>query len=575
MGGRTFGCALAAAIGCGLLGTPAAEASFHLIDVREVYPGGAEDSYVELQMYAEGETLLKTHSLTLYDSTGALVHTSTFSTNLANGENQSTALVGDSGVQSAFGVAPDLVDSALSLPAGGGAACWNAGGFPADCVAWGSFSGGASLQSATGSPVSPSGITVAKAIRRTIEPGCPTLLESGDDTNHSAADFFETTPSPRNNSSPIIEKSCAGAPETTIAEKPANPVNSNSAKFTYSAPTATSFECKLDAAAFAACPGTGVEYTGLGETTHSFEVRGVNASAPDPTPAGYSWRVDLTPPTSTIDTHPEDPSSGASAKFTFHASETGSKFQCSLALEGEADAFSSCTSGRTYTNLADGNYTFKVSATDQAGNQQATPTTFTWTVDNSVADTTPPETKIDSFPPDPSTSTTAAFTYESNEPGSSFECTLDGGLFSFCPTSGVVYSGLAAGPHLFQVRATDSSANVDPTPAGYSFTVVLPLLPPPLASTPTPATAPIPETRFSQKPPAKSRDRTPTFRFRADPAGARFECGLDRLSFRGCRSPFTPKPLRPGRHRFSVRAVLAGVPDPTPAQFGFRVMGAG
>jgi hypothetical protein len=103
MGGRIPAWALAAAIACGLIAAPAAEASFHLIDVREVHPGTAEDSYVELQMYSGGETFLGGHSLTLYSAAGALAHTSTFSANVANGQNQSTVLVGDSGVQAALG----------------------------------------------------------------------------------------------------------------------------------------------------------------------------------------------------------------------------------------------------------------------------------------------------------------------------------------------------------------------------------------------------------------------------------------------------------------------------------------
>jgi len=42
-----------------------------------------------------------------------------------------------------------------------------------------------------------------------------------------------------------------------------------------------------------------------------------------------------------------------------------------------------------------------------------------------------------------------------------------------CPGSGISYSGLGEGRHTFQVRAIDSSENVDPSPAGYTFNVVL------------------------------------------------------------------------------------------------------
>jgi len=174
-----------------LIAAPA-QATFHLIKVREVHPGTSDDGYVELQMFAAGQSLLSGHSMTLYNASGSLVHSSTFSASVPNSANQQTVLIGDTRVQEAFGVASDLVDSGLTISAAGGAACWNAGGIPADCVAWGDFSGGAALQLATGtsvgSPVSPGGITAGKAIRRTIEPGCPTLLEESDDSDNSAAE---------------------------------------------------------------------------------------------------------------------------------------------------------------------------------------------------------------------------------------------------------------------------------------------------------------------------------------------------------------------------------------------------
>lgn len=563
--------AIVAAAAFWLLFAPAAQATFHLIKVREIYAGQENDSYVELQMYAAGQSFLTGHSLNVYDSSGTLAHKSTFAKGVTNSANQSTVLIGDTEVQSKFGIAPDLVDSELSIPAAGGAVCWNAGGIPADCVAWGNFKGGAAFETATGtsagSPASPSGITAGKAILRTIEPGCPTLLEESDDSDDSATDFSEVTPAPRNNASPITEKTCAGAPNTAIDEKPAANSNSTSAAFTYEAPTATGYECKLDSAVFSSCPETGIEYTGLAEGSHTFQVRGFNASGPDPTPASYTWKVDTTPPTTTIDTHPNDPSPGASASFKFHASETGAKFECSLSQGANPESFSSCISGKTYTSLADGEYTFKVRATDLAGNQQLEPTAFSWTVDNSLGDTTPPETKLDSVPPDPSLSSTVSFTYESNELGSSFECALDGAPFASCAASGVTYMGLANGPHSFQVRAIDPSANVDPTPAGYSFSVAVPALaPPPLVPVASP------QTIFAKKPPAKTRDRTPTFRFRSDLAGASFECAVDRGRFKPCRSPFTTKKLSFGRHAFAVRAIAGGVADTTPLKVSFKVI---
>jgi hypothetical protein len=564
-----------------LVAAPSAQATFHLIDVREVYAGTNDDSYVELQMFAAGQSVLGGHSMTLYNAAGSLTHTSTFAAGVAKAENQRTILIGDTGVETGFGVKPDLIDSGLAVPAAGGAACWNAGGIPADCVAWGNFSGATALQSATGTtagaPVSPSGMTAGKAIRRTIEPGCPTLLEQSDDSDISSTDFKEVTPAPRNNASAVTESTCAGVPNTAIDDKPALRSNSTSAAFTYEAPTATSYECKLDATLFASCPNAGQEYTGLTEGSHTFQVRGVNLSGPDPTPASFTWTVDTTAPIATIDAHPQDPSPGKSAAFTFHANEA-STFQCSLVLSGQPDAFSVCASGKTYASLANGEYTFKLLPTDQATNAGA-PVSFSWEVDNSLADTTPPQTTIVAKPPDPSPAATVFFSYESNEAGSSFECALDGAGFSPCSPAGISYPGLANGPHSFQVRAIDAEANVDPTPAGYSFSVAAASSGPPASSiTAPPALAPAPrpaappETILSAKPAAATHDRTPSFRFRSASPGASFECAVDHQPFKSCHSPFTTKSLKPGRHTFSVRAAAGGLADPSPARFAFKIV---
>jgi len=584
MGGRRLATSALAALAAALVWAPSAQATFHLMKIREVYPGSAahpSSGYVELQMYAAGQSFVAGRALTVYNAAGTATGTFTFSSDVANAANQQTILIGDSGVQSAFGVAPDLSVAGIGISPAGGAACW-AGSI--DCVSWGNFAG--TTPSASGSPADPSGIPDGKALRRTIEPGCPTLLEEGDDTNASATDFSDATPSPRDNSSPIVEAPCTG-PATTIDSKPSNPTNSTSASFTYhSTPAGASFECKLDAGAFEPCAATGKEYAGpLAEGSHTFQVRGKGAGEVLGAAASYAWRIDTTPPTATIDSHPADPSSGSSAAFAYHSSETGSSFECSLAAEGAADSFSACPStGKTYTGLADGSYAFKVRATDPAGNQGAA-AVFEWTVDNSLADTTPPETTILSRPPDPSENSTASFTYESNEPGSSFECELDGAGFAGCPTAGASYSALADGSHSFEVRAIDPSGNVDPTPAGYSFDVQVPggpapspmATPPPSSASTAPTVSPAasvrPGTELIAKPHRRIRDRTPTLRFRSSVAGARFQCSVDRGRFGPCRSPFTTRPLRPGRHRVRVRAIANGVADPTPAVSVFTVLG--
>ncbi len=88
----------------------------------------------------------------------------------------------------------------------------------------------------------------------------------------------------------------------------------------------------------------------------------------------------------------------------------------------------------------------------------------TWTID-SIA----PETIITSAPEAQTNSTEANFSFTSSEAGSTFECRLDGAAFTAC-TDPQSYTGLAAGSHTFDVRATDAAANTDATPASHSWT---------------------------------------------------------------------------------------------------------
>lgn len=94
-----------------------------------------------------------------------------------------------------------------------------------------------------------------------------------------------------------------------------------------------------------------------------------------------------------------------------------------------------------------------------------------------VVDTTAPDTQISQGPSGTSTSSSATFFFTS-EAGASFECKLDNGSWSGC-TAPRTYNGLANASHTFQVRAKDSAANVDATPAVRSWTVAVPQAPAP------------------------------------------------------------------------------------------------
>ncbi|MEJ5240230.1 MAG: hypothetical protein WHS87_03445 [Anaerolineales bacterium] len=91
-----------------------------------------------------------------------------------------------------------------------------------------------------------------------------------------------------------------------------------------------------------------------------------------------------------------------------------------------------------------------------------------------TGDLTTPDTTINSTPGATIHSHSATFTFSGSDDVSvsGFECSLDGSAFSTC-TSPKTYTGLSIGNHHFEVRAVDSSGNVDPTPATFDFTVDL------------------------------------------------------------------------------------------------------
>ncbi|PZF81772.1 right-handed parallel beta-helix repeat-containing protein [Jiangella anatolica] len=295
------------------------------------------------------------------------------------------------------------------------------------------------------------------------------------------------------------------APDTQLLSTPANGASSLAPQsFTFTgtdnvAPaTALRFECRLDAPPDPPPPvpepgeppqppdvDNWVEcsspqlYRFLLAGEHTFEVRAIDPfDNIDLTPATYTWTVvpappgdDTLPPSTTISSAPEDPSTSDAATFAFRGSDNATPgpfltYQCRL----DGAAWAACVSPAEYTGLSLGSHTFEVRATDGAGNTDPTPATHTWTVVTPPDDTTAPETTIDSGPDVTTVNTTATFTFSSNETGATFECALDEAAFAAC-ASPAEYTGLAVGEHRLQVRAIDPSGNVDASPAEHVWTV--------------------------------------------------------------------------------------------------------
>ena len=81
-----------------------------------------------------------------------------------------------------------------------------------------------------------------------------------------------------------------------------------------------------------------------------------------------------------------------------------------------------------------------------------------------------PDTAITSGPTGHTASRTASFGFASNDGGSLFECSLDGGPPTSCDPQYAV-AGLSEGTHTLRVQARDLADHLDPTAAERSWTV--------------------------------------------------------------------------------------------------------
>jgi hypothetical protein len=284
-----------------------ASATFHEVSIREIFPGdsaGAEAEYVELQAYSSGQEFVQGHIVRFYGPAGSETGSKGFVSDVSNGQNNMTLLMATPAAAARFGVTPDETMPANLVNPGGGAVCWEA----LDCVSWGNFSKPEVLPSTAGSPAAPGGIPDGQAIRRTIAPGCPTLLEEGDDRDNSAIDFATVFPEPRPNSVPPTERTCGGGggggggggsggqkggagPGTILKGRPAKRTSDRTPTFRFrSDEEGATFQCKLDGKSYRKCrsPFT-TPRLALGP--HTFRVRARHRGDVDVSPATYRFKV--------------------------------------------------------------------------------------------------------------------------------------------------------------------------------------------------------------------------------------------------------------------------------------------
>ena len=322
----------------------------------------------------------------------------------------------------------------------------------------------------------------------------------------------------------------ATAPETMITSGPAAGATTGpSGSFEFSSPDSTAtFECKLDAAAFAPC--TSPHAFTLADGPHTFEVRAKDpAGIVDPSPPSRAWTVDAVGPPVTITATPTNPSNVTAPQFSFSSTDATATFECQI--DGVV-TFTACTSPWPGPTVTDGNRTFRVRATDPFGNV-GTPATFAW-----VVDTLPPTVAFSAVPAALGNDNTPSASFTTGGGAVATECRVDAGNFAAC-TSPFTSGTLADGSHTITVRATDAAGN-----QGSATTAAF------VIDTLAPTAA------FTVLPAALSNDTTPTVEFTTAGNPTTIECRVDSGAFGSCTSPFTGSVVE-GTHTISVRVTDA------------------
>jgi len=262
-------------------------------------------------------------------------------------------------------------------------------------------------------------------------------------------------------------------PAPSITSKPANPTNSTAANFVFSdSEGGVTFLCQLDGGGFTACSSP-KNYAGpLSPGSHTFQVQARDAAGNTSPSASWTWLIDTTPPNApSIFLGPlPQPPFGWPVTWALFAFASSSSDVASYECRFDGGAFSTCSSPKTYSGLADGLHTFQVRAIDEAGNISGLSVLWQFLVD-----TVPPtQPVLTQTPPSSTSSTSATLDWTSSDPApasgvAAHLCKLDDGWWLLC-SKPKTYTSLALGSHTFSVVAIDWAANVSQV-ATYTWTV--------------------------------------------------------------------------------------------------------
>jgi hypothetical protein len=288
-----------------------------------------------------------------------------------------------------------------------------------------------------------------------------------------------------------------------------------------------------------------------------------------------AFGADTGPPAPRLRSAPPRSTTARSATFAFTADATLA-FECDL----DGRSFEGCVSPVTYSGLELGMHSFRVRARTPTGAVGAA-AVYRWRIvprrRRPTSNLPRPVLTARPLPPYDSRGATFAWSPLGGGrwlPRTTFGCRLDADQWRRC-RSPRTYRGLAAGRHVFRVRAERRGRRSGVT--RFEWTIEL-------RSPGAPAVVPVE---------LDSGSRRAMFKFAAEGAVA-FECSLDSRAWTPCTSPLTLDGLALGRDELCVRGVSAedvrgpqtcfawteepvtppaAPPPPTPPAGGFSISG--
>ena len=255
----------------------------------------------------------------------------------------------------------------------------------------------------------------------------------------------------------------AAAPVSTLNGQPPALSGSATAALTFSSDVPTAgFECRIDGGSWGTCHSPAA-FTGLGEGSHTAEVRASLPGGPAGSPASATWVVDTIAPDVRLTGGPSGTVNAAAAAFGISNDDLGATTECSV----DSGPWQACAGTLNIGGLADGDHEVQIRSIDQAGNTGSD--RRQWTVD-----ATGPTSSFTETPAPSTTDRTARFNFTSTDSEATFRCRVDGGDWGSCAPV-VTLENFELGSHEFTVQATDQMGNAGPEQV-FSWDVVNPPL---------------------------------------------------------------------------------------------------